>query len=182
MNRTAYEGNETNCYMNLRLPEVITLADFSNCDAFQAMNHASTGCSKRWKSDHSYTRVNLLKVRKFDIDSKTRGRQNFTFCSTIVPGNRGTRTMADWYFLHTYASLPRNWGELCTLVPLSSPVTFLKRLRTLTAMDTTALEETSCRKSKDGEVLLRTLEFLGNSRSRARREAYAKPIPMGGSS
>ncbi|XP_043984823.1 uncharacterized protein LOC122838319 isoform X2 [Gambusia affinis] len=110
--------------MNLRLPEK---ADFSNCDAFHATNHASTGCSKRWKSDHSYTRVNLLKVRKFDIDSKTRGRQNFTFCSTIIPGNRGTRTIADWYFLHTYASLPRNWGELCALVPLSSPVTFLQK-------------------------------------------------------
>ncbi|XP_043965403.1 syncytin-A-like isoform X2 [Gambusia affinis] len=104
--------------------------DFYNCKACQDKNYVSTACSIKWKSDRNCTRINLLKVREFDISSQTRGRQRFTICSTIVPGDRGSRTMANWYFLcgHTaYASLPRNWGGLCALVPLSSPVTFLKK-------------------------------------------------------
>ncbi|PWA17127.1 hypothetical protein CCH79_00020898 [Gambusia affinis] len=71
-----------------------------------------------------------LIVRKSNIGNKTRGHQSSTICSTIVPGNRGSRTMGNCYFLcgHTaYASIPRNWGGLCPLVPLSNPVAFLKK-------------------------------------------------------
>uniref|UniRef100_A0A3P9M6L3 Uncharacterized protein n=1 Tax=Oryzias latipes TaxID=8090 RepID=A0A3P9M6L3_ORYLA len=90
----------------IKLPEVISLFDLTtHCGLF------------------------LIK-RTFDITNQTKGRQNLAGCSTIVPGDRGSRVLADWYFLcgHTaYASLPPNWGGLCALVPLVPPVFFMNR-------------------------------------------------------
>uniref|UniRef100_A0A3P9K7R7 Uncharacterized protein n=1 Tax=Oryzias latipes TaxID=8090 RepID=A0A3P9K7R7_ORYLA len=72
----------------------------------------------------------LLIKRTFDIRNQTKGRQDQAGCSPIVPGGRGSRVLADWYFLcgHTaYASLPPNWGGLGVLVPLVPPVFFMNR-------------------------------------------------------
>lgn len=61
----------------------------------------------------------------------TEGRQDVTKCSTIAPTPKGTRVLADWYFLcghKAYPSLPAKWGGLCTLVKLSDHVFFMERI------------------------------------------------------
>uniref|UniRef100_A0A3B4GPK4 Murine leukemia virus integrase C-terminal domain-containing protein n=1 Tax=Pundamilia nyererei TaxID=303518 RepID=A0A3B4GPK4_9CICH len=61
----------------------------------------------------------------------TEGRQDVAKCSTITPTPKGTRVLADWYFLcghKAYPSLPAKWGGLCALVKLSDHVFFMERI------------------------------------------------------
>lgn len=49
----------------------------------------------------------------------------------MVPSSKGTRVLADWYFLcghKAYLSLPEGWGGLCAVVKLSDHVFFMDRV------------------------------------------------------
>uniref|UniRef100_A0AAX7U895 Uncharacterized protein n=1 Tax=Astatotilapia calliptera TaxID=8154 RepID=A0AAX7U895_ASTCA len=68
-------------------------------------------------SDYSY---------RMPLQTKT---QYQTGCARTAPSSRGTRVLADWYFLcgnKAYLSLPEGWGGLCALVQLSDHVFFMQ--------------------------------------------------------
>ncbi|XP_025761788.1 uncharacterized protein LOC112846469 [Oreochromis niloticus] len=57
--------------------------------------------------------------------------QKWTGCARTVPSSKGTRVLADWYFMcghKAYLSLPEGWGGLCALVKLSDHVFFMDRV------------------------------------------------------
>lgn len=71
-----------------------------------------------------------LQRRMFNISIQMRGLQGTTGCSALVPGDKSSRTLADWYFMcghRAYTDPTRNWGVLCTLVPLSNAVVLLRK-------------------------------------------------------
>ncbi|XP_014835547.1 PREDICTED: uncharacterized protein LOC106913396 [Poecilia mexicana] len=72
-----------------------TTPDYINCIACRGQR--ATSCCRVWKDNPDCD--NLLQERKFNITHQTRGRQETTVCSAIVPGDYGLRVMADWYFL-----------------------------------------------------------------------------------
>ncbi|XP_017165602.1 endogenous retrovirus group PABLB member 1 Env polyprotein-like [Poecilia reticulata] len=103
-----------------------TTSDNINCIACRGQR-ATPGC-KVWKGNPDCD--NVLQERSFNITHWTRGQQETTLCSAIVPGDYGSQVMADWYFVcgnGAYMVLPRYWGGLCALVPLISPIAFIRK-------------------------------------------------------
>ncbi|XP_024656311.2 uncharacterized protein LOC112431823 [Maylandia zebra] len=77
----------------------------------------TTLMSLNCRSDYNY---------RMPLQTKT---QYQTGCARTAPSSRGTRVLADWYFLcgnKAYLSLPEGWGGLCALVQLSDHVFFMQ--------------------------------------------------------
>uniref|UniRef100_A0AAZ1X6I5 Uncharacterized protein n=1 Tax=Oreochromis aureus TaxID=47969 RepID=A0AAZ1X6I5_OREAU len=74
------------------------------------------------------TRLTEYLAYRIPVKAKS---QKWTGCARTVPSSKGTRVLADWYFLcghKAYLSLPEGWGGLCALVKLSDHVFFMDRV------------------------------------------------------
>lgn len=103
--------------------------DFSTCSRC-VTNSANSNFCRVWTRKTLVDCKHYLQQRTFNISRETREHQETTVCSAIVPGAKGSCVLTDWYFVcghRAYIALPPNWGGLCALVPLTSPMFILRR-------------------------------------------------------
>ncbi|XP_030581271.1 endogenous retrovirus group PABLB member 1 Env polyprotein-like isoform X1 [Archocentrus centrarchus] len=109
-----------------RLPATLCNATYSYCPPTDERQ-----CLTCLKNIACY---NNLTVRRKECQSDLAYRiqmdtGELSQCSRVAPGPKGTRVLADWYFIcghKAYVSLPPDWGGLCSVAYVSDHVFFMQ--------------------------------------------------------